>query len=342
MSNDTLKSIACEQRDSLHQILEYGICDSPLSAYCKSVPFDVERLTLYSPDDLFPCFDMDDPTSLDRCYDTVVYQHMLKTGKSTKLPFELVARGVHDMGITMALKHFLRQYDKTKVVGIMGGHGMARTCESYRKAVDVSKALTEKGYLMISGGGPGAMEATHLGAWMAERTTEEVDEAIRIVGQSPFFQSEGWMANAIRVKQRFPLLGDYKSLAIPTWFYGHEPPTVFATHIAKLFENSVREETLLAEAYGGLVFMEGSAGTLQEIFQDAVHNHYLSLDRPSPMIFVGKEFWTKEVPVVPFMEHMIQNGRYKNMYLSLVDKTSAIIDAILDFENIYSLNQMSK
>ena len=99
--------------------------------------------------------------------------------------------------------------------------------------------------------------------------------------------------------------------------------------IAKLFENSIREDTLLTEAYGGLIFMEGSAGTLQEIFQEAVQNHYVSLGYPSPMIFVGKQFWTEEVPVVPFMQHMLDNGRYKNLLLHVADSVDEIVESII-------------
>lgn len=299
--------------------------------YLLSVPYNFERTELYTIQELFDVFDYDDPGSFDRCYDTRVYKHMVKTGKITDLPFEIAARAFHDLGVRVAMKNFLKEYEPQKVVGIMGGHGLARTTQAYRKAVDVSKRLTEMGYLMISGGGPGAMEATHLGAYMAGRTKEEVDEAIEILSLAPTFQDAGWLAQAFKVMDRFPLTTEYKSLSIPTWYYGHEPPSAFATHIAKLFENSIREDTLLTEAYGGLIFMEGSAGTLQEIFQEAVQNHYVSLGYPSPMIFVGKRFWTEEVPVVPFMQHMLNNGRYKNLLLNLADEVEEIIEAVEKF-----------
>lgn len=300
--------------------------------YLLSVPYNFERTQLYTIQELFNVFDFDDPSSFDRCYDTRVYKHMVKTGKLTDSPYEIAARAFHDLGIRVAMKNFLKQHDQQRVVGIMGGHGLARTTRSYRQAVDVSKRLTEMGYLMISGGGPGAMEATHLGAYMAGRTKEEVDEAIEILSLAPTYQDEGWLAQSFRVMERFPLLSNYKSLSIPTWYYGHEPPSAFATHIAKLFENSIREDTLLTEAYGGLIFMEGSAGTLQEIFQEAVQNHYISLGYSSPMIFVGKHFWTEEVPVVPFMQHMLKNGRYKNLIISLADDVDEIVEAVVDSE----------
>ena len=49
---------------------------------------------------------------------------------------------------------------------------------------------------------------------------------------------------------------------------------MFATDIAKYFENSLREEGLLALALAGVVFARGNAGTVQEIFQDACQNYY--------------------------------------------------------------------
>ena len=85
------------------------------------------------------------------------------------------------------------------------------------------------------------------------------------------------------------------SLGIPTWLYGHEPSTPFATHIAKLFENSIREDSILTLAFGGIIYAPGSAGTVQEIFQEAVQNHYLSFGVSSPMIFLGSKYWNDEI-----------------------------------------------
>ena len=65
---------------------------------------------------------------------------------------------------------------------------------------------------------------------------------------------------------RFPDGGD--SLGIPTWFYGHEPPNVLATAIAKYVRNAVRESVLLEVCHAGIVFLPGMAGTVQVVFQD--------------------------------------------------------------------------
>lgn len=301
-----------------------------LRQYMADVPYYVLRKELYNSYELFEAFDPADPSSFDRCYDTRVYQHLVKTGKQAKSQRENCARSIHDTCIFNALHTFLDQYEQTQVVGIMGGHAMLRTDPSYRQTVMIAKRLTEEGRLILSGGGPGAMEASHLGAWMAGRSDAEVDDALSIIAVAPSFKDEGWLATAFEVMKRYPQ-SNYKSLAIPTWYYGHEPPTIFASHIAKFFNNSIREDTILTEAYGGLIYMPGSAGTIQEIFQEAVQNHYVSFGYASPMVFVGRKYWTEEVPVWPFIQHMMQTGHYKNLLLDLCDTTEEIVDAILRF-----------
>jgi hypothetical protein len=52
-----------------------------------------------------------------------------------------------------------------------------------------------------------------------------------------------------------------------------EPPSPFPTDIGKYFQNSVREDGLLAVAKHGIIFAQGKAGTLQEdLFEDAAQN----------------------------------------------------------------------
>jgi predicted Rossmann-fold nucleotide-binding protein len=123
------------------------------------------------------------------------------------------------------------------------------------------------------------------------------------------------------------------SLGVPTWLYGHEPATPFATHIAKYFDNSIREDSILTIAKGGIIYSPGSAGTMQEIFQEAVQNHYLSFGYASPMIFMNKEYWTEEMPVYRLMEHLVEKGKYKNLLMTITDSTSEIVQTILDFQN---------
>jgi predicted Rossmann-fold nucleotide-binding protein len=95
-----------------------------------------------------------------------------------------------------------------------------------------------------------------------------------------------------------------ESLAIPTWGYGHEPPTPFATQIAKYFQNSIREDGLVAIARQGIICMEGKAGTIQEIFQDATQNYYRLSGQASPVVLFGREYWTSTFPVVGVLQKL--------------------------------------
>jgi hypothetical protein len=87
-----------------------------------------------------------------------------------------------------------------------------------------------------------------------------------------------------------------------------------------------------------VVYTPGSAGTIQEIFQDAVQNHYLSFGFSSPMIFLGSKFWTEEVPVYPMMKQMEEKGRYKNLLLTLTDDPAEIERVLKEFQMTIQLN----
>ena len=294
------------------------------------VPYQIFRSKLYGADDLYAGYRLGEPDSYKDSYDSKVYQHYLKTGKEAEPIRETLARTLHDHAMSNALTDFLKTFDEKKVVGIMGGHSLLRTDPAFRKVVTVSKRLTEAGYLMISGGGPGAMEATHLGAWLAGRTDKETDDALATLQEAPSFNDRTWLDTAFQVIRKYPQT-QHTSLGIPTWLYGHEPATPFATHIAKYFANSIREDGLLTYAKGGLIYSPGSAGTIQEIFQEAVQNHYLSFGYASPMVFMGVDYWTNEMPVYRLMQHLVEKGKYKNLILSLSDSTEEILESIFSF-----------
>ena len=296
------------------------------------MPFDIFREQLYSAESLYKGYQPGKPLSFRECYDQQVYQHYLKAGKSATEIKETLARTLHDHSMTNAMNDFLAQFDEKQVVGIMGGHGLLRNEEAYRQVVMVSKTLAENDCLMVSGGGPGAMEATHLGAWMAGRTEEETHDALAMLQEAPSYKDIRWLDTALQVMEKYPQ-EKYVSLGVPTWLYGHEPATPFATHIAKYFDNSIREDSILTIAKGGIIYSPGSAGTMQEIFQEAVQNHYLSFGYASPMIFMNKQYWTEEMPVYRLMQHLVNKGKYKNLLMTLTDSLDEIIKVLLDFRN---------
>ena len=316
----------------VNRVLEI-VANNDLSLYIRrmGLPFDTYPRKLYDSKMLYEGYDYHNEATFANCHDSLVYQHYIKQGKRGHTVRETLARALHDHFITYELYKLLDCYDEKMVIGVMGGHARRRDDPMYRQIVYLSKKLTEMGRLMVTGGGPGAMEAAHLGAYMAGRTDSEVEEALSMLVPSPTYKDEGWLCRSFEVMERFPLTSDYHSLAIPTYFYGHEPTTPFATDIAKYFDNSVREDGIVTVAKGGIIYTPGSAGTMQEIFQDAGQNHYETEGFASPMIFMGKDYYTHYMPAYSLLKDLSDRGIFKNMLLTISDDNEEIIEAIVNF-----------
>lgn len=319
--------LGCELPESFEQKLDKTNLIFPRL----DAPFDIYRGYLYSANSLYAGFDPRDEATLKNSFDYRVHQHYLKTGPVSKNVKETLSRYLHDHSISNAIKDFLAPYHERQIVGIMGGHDLLRTDPFYRQIVYLSKRLTELGFIMVSGGGAGAMEATHLGAWLAQRTNDEVEDALQTLAASPSWQDEGWLTSAYRIRYRYPQT-HFVSLGVPTWLYGHEPATPFATHIAKFFDNSIREDTILSITRGGLIYTPGSAGTIQEIFQAAVPNHYQTYGYASLMVFLGVDFWRREMPVYQLLEYLVKEGKYDGLRISITDSIDEVLDAIKNFK----------
>lgn len=311
--------------------LERNIQDNCLIFPKIDVPYNAYTNKLYTNDSLIgKNYCLGQPETYELTPDKIIYNHYLKTGKEAQGIKETLARRLHDHAMTDALHDFIQQYDERKVVAIMGGHNILRSDKNYLDITKISKQLTENGYFMISGGGPGAMEATHVGAWMAGKSEQDLLNVIAILSEAPSYKDTHWLDKAFESLALYPK-ADYDSLGIPTWLYGHEPPTPFASKIAKYFANSVREDILLTIAKGGIVFSPGSAGTIQEIFQDATQNHYLSFGYASPMIFLNTEYWTQNKPVYTLLKKLADEDKYRNMLLSCCDTSDEVITEIEKF-----------
>ncbi len=152
------------------------------------------------------------------------------------------------------------------------------------------------------------MEAANLGAYLSP-WPGALPEALLTLTRTPSFRPsiDAWVAAARTVRERWPAEEAGTSLSIPTWFYGHEPTNVFATMIAKYFANALREDTLLHRCRGGIVYLPGQAGTVQEIFQAVTENFYAAdPSMVTPMILVGVDYWTRTYPAWPLLQ---QPGR---------------------------------
>ncbi len=132
--------------------------------------------------------------------------------------------------------------------------GSARTkpgTHYYELAVNIASKLTEEGYGVITGGGPGIMEAGNKGAWMKSGTSVGLNIDL------PFEQHHNpFIAPARNLKHRY--------------FF-------------------VRKVMFVKYAQG-FVVMPGGFGTLDELFEVLTLVQTKKIT-PVPIVLVGKEFW---------------------------------------------------
>jgi predicted Rossmann-fold nucleotide-binding protein len=272
-------------------------------------PYDAYRAHLYTADELYAGFDPDHPETLLDTLDSRVYAHWKRTGRERPNLVESLMRRLHDLAMGDAIADLVTC--ETRAVAVMGGHALSRQDPGFRHVVEIGRGLAERRFLPVSGGGPGAMEATHLGACLVDKDDAFLDACLAELETAPLYDDAGWLSTAMRVRAKIGTITDRQvSLAVPTWLYGHEPATPFATHIAKYFANAVREDGLVTIARHGIIYTPGSAGTVQEVFQDTTQNHYETLGEYSPMVFLGRTFWTETLPVIPLLEKLGGTRRY--------------------------------
>ncbi|MFF7167568.1 LOG family protein [Streptomyces sp. NPDC008086] len=278
------------------------------------LPFDPYRGLVYSPDELFASL-TDGPDGYENTPDALAYAWFQRT-RSDGDVYASMLRAVHDDSVSDALDELLAG---ARVVGVMGGHAMRRGTEAYEGAARLGRELARAGLTVATGGGPGAMEAANLGAYAAPYDDEMLTDALRLLAKAPLFTPSitEWARAAFEVRARWPRGG--RSVGIPTWFYGHEPPNPFASHIAKYFANATREEGLLARSTAGVVFLPGAAGTVQEIFDNATPNYYESRGEPTPMVLVNRAHWTEKLPTWPLLQALARE-RSMESRIALVDR----------------------
>ncbi|WP_315724972.1 MULTISPECIES: hypothetical protein [unclassified Bradyrhizobium] len=293
----------------------------------EDLPFQPIRSHLYESQELMRGFDVADPGSHLRIPDFLTYVYFVQNGRAAPKTRDAgMMEALHDNSILRAMWKFISDR-KQPTAAIMGGHKELRGSKTYVAVAEMARRLTREGFLMASGGGPGAMEAVHLGALLAQEDDQTMREAIvHLATQASLPNSinivdaagnvdeavaqlvHRWAVPAVELLERYRNGG--VSLAVPTWHYGHEPLTPLATHVAKYFLNSIREDVLLALAVNGIIFAPGKAGTLQEVFQDAAQNYYRGDGPFSPMIFFDRTFWRETLPVESLLEALFaKNGQ---------------------------------
>ena len=288
-------------------------------------PVSIYRARLYHPAELY--------TGLSHGYastpDALAYEWASDTalGKDTYIS---MLQAIHDDAMSDNLGDIL---EGQRVVGVMGGHSLARDTGGYRLAAELGHRLVEAGHLVLTGGGPGAMEAANLGAFT--RSPEILADALDRLAAVPSFQPsiDDWAQLAFDVRRDVANGQDRDetphSIGMPTWFYGHEPPNIFCHAIAKYFSNAERENGLVTRSNAGIVVLPGAAGTVQEIFQACTPLFYHDEDRPGHglprLVLVGVQHWTEVLPAWPLVRALAA-GRPMEDHVHIVDDLGAAME----------------
>src|SRR5215475_3911816 len=143
------------------------------------MPYPTSPSGLYTPEELADGFATGGFAGM---YDTRVYEHFMALGGALPEIRESLAQRLHDSGIDDALvdltAEWLAEQPVTSMVGVMGGHAELRGSVAYRLAATLGWRLAGAGRLVITGGGPGVMEAANLGAYLSDRTLEDLEKAV--------------------------------------------------------------------------------------------------------------------------------------------------------------------
>ena len=294
------------------------------------LPYDPFRTELYTSEEL-----------VAGGLDDRIGRHVLEHGFRVPPAAEALAQRLHDHHMDVALAEFLCSPESpSRVVGVMGSAATPRDDPWFRKAAELGRLLARAGYVVATGGGPGIMEAANLGAALAGREDDALDRAVARLAAVPEYTGHEREYAECSAEVRESMASRSTSLAIPTWFYPDEPVGQFASHVAKYFANSIREDGLLSIAVAGVVFAPGRAGTTQELFQDAAQNAYGIRGR-SPMVLLGDDAYGGDPSLYEVLRDQARRfGGYEDL-VTLCDSPADAVAFVRGHEPVEAADALS-
>lgn len=180
--------------------------------------------------------------------------------------------------------------------------GSARTkpdSKYYKLAENIAFKLTKHGYGVVTGGGPGIMEAGNKGAHLGKGTSVGLNIEL------PF-------------EQHFnPYIDSDKSLDFDYFFV---------------------RKVMFVKYSQGFVVMPGGFGTLDELFEAITLIQTKKIGK-FPIVLVGREFWSGLFEWIKTTLIMEKNINTEDLDLiSIVDTEEEVLEVIDDFYNKYNLS----
>ena len=198
---------------------------------------------------------------------------------------------------------FVGGYEKMSRIGpCVSIFGSARTKpenEYYKLTVRIARKITENGYGVITGGGPGIMEAGNKGAHIAGGTSVGLNIAL------PFEQNDN------------PYIDNDKSIDFDYFFV---------------------RKVMFVKYSQGFVVMPGGFGTLDELFEALTLIQTNKIDK-FPIILVGLDFWGGLFDWVKNTLLSEGNISPEDLDLvHLVDNENEVLEILNDFYDEYNLS----
>ncbi len=199
---------------------------------------------------------------------------------------------------------FVNGFEKMSQIGpCVSIFGSARTKPEdkyYKLAENVAKGIVEAGYGVITGGGPGIMEAGNKGAHLAGGTSVGLNIEL------PFEQHDN------------PYIDSDKSLDFDYFFV---------------------RKVMFVKYSQGFVVMPGGFGTLDELFEAITLIQTNKIEK-FPIILVGKDFWEGLLEwVKTTLLDKFSNISPKDLDLiHLVDTEDEVVNILNEFYKEYGLS----
>lgn len=199
---------------------------------------------------------------------------------------------------------FVNGYEKMSRIGpCVSVFGSARTTPDhkyYQLAESIAKKITENGYGVITGGGPGIMEAGNKGAHLGGGTSVGLNISL------PFEQHDN------------PYIDSDKSIDFDYFFV---------------------RKVMFVKYSQGFVVMPGGFGTLDEFFEALTLIQTDKIDK-FPLILVGTEYWSGLLDWIKnHLLEASNNISAKDLDLvHLVDTEDEVINILNEFYNEYKLS----
>ena len=207
-------------------------------------------------------------------------------------------------GIFKIMSEFVNGYESMSRIGpCVSIFGSARTNPEdkyYQLAEEIAYKISKAGYGVITGGGPGIMEAGNKGAHRGEGTSVGLNIEL------PF-------------EQHFnPFIDKDKNLNFDYFF--------------------VRKVMFVKYAQG-FVVMPGGFGTLDELFEAVTLIQTKKIGK-FPIILVGTEFWSGLLDwIKTVMMEKYQNANVEDLNLiKLVDSAEEVVETLDNFYKKYNLS----